>query len=102
MHYKEDRQCWVAGYPYLFLRESLKGTKEVAMKAILGTERTLGKNKSWGDVYKSQIQDMVDPGVARKVPECGNICNSGVLELHISDALIQLSILKYSFISDDL
>ena len=41
----------------------------MALNATLRTEMTLGKNKSCGDVYKWQIQDMVDGEVVCKVPE---------------------------------
>ena len=66
--YDEENKCWVASYPYLFPKESLKGTKEVAFKSLLSSERSLAKNESWGAVYQSQIDDMVQRGAARIVP----------------------------------
>ena len=68
LHYDKEKGSWVAGYPYLHPPESLKGTKAVAMKSMLATERTLAKNPVWGEKYKDQIKDMVDRGVARIVP----------------------------------
>ena len=66
--YDEQRQSWVAQYPFLYPRESLLGTKSVAMKSMISTERTLMKNPEWGITYQSQIQDMLDRGAARVVP----------------------------------
>ena len=59
----------MASYPYVFPRESLCGTKAVALKSMLATEKTLLKNPSWGSVYQAQVQDMLDRGIARIVPE---------------------------------
>ena len=61
MHYNEDKQCWVLGYLYLIPMVTVKGTN--------WDKRMLGKKRSWVDVYKSQIHDMVEGGVASKVPE---------------------------------
>ena len=69
LHYDEHDGKWIAQYPYLLPKESLRGNKSVAMKSMLTTEKTLSKNKSWGDVYSAQIQDMLDHGAARIVPE---------------------------------
>ena len=49
--YDEQRQSWVAQYPFLYPRESLLGTKSVAMKSMISTERTLMKNPEWGMTY---------------------------------------------------
>ena len=43
LHYDENEGCWRASYPYLFPRETLKGTKEVALKSMVSTERTLSR-----------------------------------------------------------
>ena len=68
LRYDDEGRKWVAKYPYLHPRESLKGTKSVAMQSMVTTEKTLMKNEEWGKVYKQQIQDMVERGVARVVP----------------------------------
>ena len=68
LSYDENKKCWVAKYPYVYPRESLKGNKDVAMKAMVATERTLAKKGKWGKVYEAQIKDMVDRGVVRIVP----------------------------------
>ena len=67
MRYDEEQKCWIASYPYLHPRETLRGTKEVAMKSLLSTEKTLKKDPLWGEVYNSQIVDMVERGAARRV-----------------------------------
>ena len=66
--YNEEDGCWVAQYPYLFPRETLRGSREVAYKSMLATERTLLKNESWGKTHQSQIKDMLTRGVLRVVP----------------------------------
>ena len=67
LRYDEIEKKWVAGYPYLFPRNLLKGSREVAMRSMLATERMLKKNTTWGTVYQDQIQDMLDRGVAKVV-----------------------------------
>ena len=69
LKYSEEDQCWIAEYPYLFTRESLKGDRNVAFKAMIATERTLQKNENWGKTYQSQIEDMVSRNVVRIVPD---------------------------------
>ena len=66
--YDESKGCWIASYPYIYPRETLKGNKDVAMKSMVATERTLSRKGNWGKVYDSQIEDMVHRGVARIVP----------------------------------
>ena len=65
--YDNSSSRWVAKYPYIHPRESLKGSKSVALKSMLSTEKMLSKNKEWGKVYQSQVQDMLDRKVARIV-----------------------------------
>ena len=66
--YDDTQSCWISEYPYLFSREVLKGSKEVAYKSMLQTERALSRNSVHGEVYHNQIMDMVNRGVARVVP----------------------------------
>ena len=68
IRYDEENGRWIARYPYLFPKDSLMGTKAVAMRSMLSTEKMLQKNPKWGTVYQAQIQDMIDRGVARVVP----------------------------------
>ena len=50
----------------------MKGTMEVAMKALPGTERTLGRTSSGGTSsrHRSRTWWVMAHWVARKVPEC--------------------------------
>ena len=48
LSYNEENEHWVAQYPYLYPREVLKGSKEVAIKSMLAKEKTLGKKGPWG------------------------------------------------------
>ena len=68
LHYDENEGKWIASYPFLFPKESLKGSKSVAVRSLLSTEKMLSKNMEWGKIYDSQIQDMLDRGAARHVP----------------------------------
>ena len=69
LHYDHETGKWIASYPYLFPKESLMGTKTVALRSMITTEKLLLKNKDWGSTYQAQIQDMLDRGVARVVPK---------------------------------
>ena len=44
-YYDSEHQCWVAKYPYLYLRESLKGTREVAYRLMIATEKMLCRSR---------------------------------------------------------
>ena len=69
LSYDEENHCWVAQYPFLYPRDTLKGSKEVALKSMLSTERTLQKKGDWSQVYQKQIEDMIERGVVREVPD---------------------------------
>ena len=68
LSYDEESGCWVTKYPFLFPKDMLKGSKEVAMKSMVATERTLRRKGDWAQIYQDQIDDMVTRGVARIVP----------------------------------
>ena len=68
LSYDEQRGAWITSYPYLFPRDTLKGSKELAFKTMVATEKTLIK-RGLGPAYQHQIEDMLERGVARKVPE---------------------------------
>ena len=68
LSYDEEQHCWVAEYPFIFPRETLKGSKDVAFKSMLSTECSLQKKGDWGIVYQEQIEDMLRRGAARLVP----------------------------------
>ena len=69
LSYDEDQKCWVARYPLMFPRELLKGSRDIAFKSMLQTEKSLRKNDEWGAIYQSQILDMIARGVARVVSD---------------------------------
>ena len=56
---RHDGQCWVAEYPYLHPRGLLRGSKEIAFKMLMATERSLKRNKDWGERYNQCILDMI-------------------------------------------
>ena len=41
LSYDEAEGCWVTSYPFLFSKDLLKGSKEVAIKSMVATEKTL-------------------------------------------------------------
>jgi len=69
LRYDTDEGKWIAGYPFLFPRDNLKGSKSVAIKSMLAMEKTLLKNEKWGKVYGEQIADMLKRVAARIVSE---------------------------------
>ena len=60
MYYDEERGQLMAKYPFIFPRELLKGTMEIAFRSMLSTERSLKKDKLWAEVYQGHIYDMQD------------------------------------------
>ena len=58
---------WITSYPLLHPRELLKGDRTAGMRSLLSTERSFKKDPIARRVYKEQIEDMVNRGVARKV-----------------------------------
>ena len=65
--YDDTEGCWIAKYPFLYPKQLLKGSKDIAIKSMESTEKTLKRKGQWGNVYHSQIMDMLQRGVARKV-----------------------------------
>ena len=55
LHYDNEAGKWIASYPYLFPKESLLGTKDVALRSMVTTERMLLKNKDWGSTYQARV-----------------------------------------------
>ena len=47
--------------------KDLPDNKKAAFATLISTERRLAKNSEHAKVYKEQIQDMVNRGVARKL-----------------------------------
>ena len=46
LRYDAGRSCWVTKYPYLHSKELLRGSREVALKSMLSTERSLRKDST--------------------------------------------------------
>ena len=67
LHYDQEAQRWIAEYPWIRDPKDLPDNRKAAFAKLLSTERRLAKNSEHAKVYKEQIQDMVNRGVARKL-----------------------------------
>ena len=66
-HYDQEAKRWIAEYPWIRDPKDLPDNKMAAFAKLISTERRLAKNSEHAKVYKEQIQDMVNRGVARKL-----------------------------------
>ena len=67
LHYDQEAKRWIAEYPWIRDPKDLPDNKKAAFAKLISTERRLAKNSEHAKVYKEQIQDMVNRGVARKL-----------------------------------
>jgi hypothetical protein len=67
LRYDANKQCWVAGYPWLIDPCTLPNNYHVALATLRSTESTLSKDPEWSSKYKDQIVDMLNRNVARKL-----------------------------------
>ena len=59
---------WIAKYPWIRSPNDLPDNRCAAFGALRSAEKRLKKNKSLGETYNAQIEDMLQRGVARVVP----------------------------------
>ena len=67
LHYDQEAKRWIAEYPWIRDPKDLPDNKKAAFAKLISAERRLAKNSEPAKVYKEQIQDMVNRGVARKL-----------------------------------
>ena len=67
LHYHQEAKRWIAEYPWIRDPKDLPDNKKATFTKLISTERRLAKNSEHAKVYKEQIQDMVNRGVARKL-----------------------------------
>ena len=60
---------WMAKYPWIKEPSSLPDNKHVAVATLKSTERRLKKNPLHGEIYKRQMEDMLQRKVAREVSD---------------------------------
>ena len=60
---------WEAKYPWIRDPVELPNNKVAAIAMLKSTERRLAKNNKHSEVYCSQIQDMIERGIARKLSQ---------------------------------
>ena len=64
-----SRKAWTTSYPWVKDPETLPDNYISALGTLKSTERSLMKDPGWAESYQSQIVDMVDRGVARKLTQ---------------------------------
>ena len=74
LEYDEVKQCWVTSYPWIKDPNSLPDNYQATLTTLERTERRLTKDPKWAETYQSQMSDMVERQVARKLstPEIEN------------------------------
>ena len=69
LEYDEDKQQWITSYPWITDPKTLPDNYEIALATLKKMERTLLKDEQWASTYQSQMEDMVERGVARKLSD---------------------------------
>ena len=67
LHYDQEAQRWIAEYPWIRDPKDLPDNIKAAFAKLISIERRLAKNSGHAKVYKEQMRDMVNRGVARKL-----------------------------------
>ena len=67
MHHDEKEGHWVTAYPWLVDPSTLPNNYYSALATLRNTERRLLKDSDWAASYGSQIDEMLERGVARKL-----------------------------------
>lgn len=67
LKYDEENKRWTTSYPWIVNPSTLPDNYGAAFATLRNTERTLRKDPEWSVIYGTQIQDMVERGVARKL-----------------------------------
>ena len=67
MKFRNESKRWEASYPWIKDPSDLPDNKAAALSCLSSLEKRLKDNKQQSEVYKSQIEDMLERGVCRKV-----------------------------------
>ena len=67
LQYDEVKQCWITTYPWIKDPNSLPDNYQATLATLERTERRLTKDLKWAQTYQSQMSDMVERQVARKL-----------------------------------
>ncbi|KAJ8049254.1 hypothetical protein HOLleu_01926 [Holothuria leucospilota] len=67
LKFKNNR--WEAKYPWVKDPKGLPDNRVVAVARVKALEKRLSKDKEEAKMYSEQVQDMIERGVAREVPE---------------------------------
>ena len=78
--YKADQKKWEVGYPWIKDPKALPDNKEAALATLKATKKRLKQNPAHAAVYRKQIENMIDRGVARRLKK-GNHGKKGVRRL---------------------
>ena len=67
LKYDETKNRWTAGYPWIKDPSGLPNNKDAVMGALRSCEKKLSRNSELAELYASQIDDMINRKVCRKV-----------------------------------
>ena len=67
LKYDSQGEYWVSSYPWIADPSLLPNNYHAVLATLRNTEKRLSLEPSWREKYSSQIQDMADRGVARKL-----------------------------------
>ena len=67
LEYDANMHSWTTEYPWIKDPHELPDNRRAAYRMLISTEKRLSKNPQHAEVYKLQIEDMVNREVARKL-----------------------------------
>ena len=69
LNFNEGTGRWVASYPWVKDPSCLPWNRTFAYAMLQSTEKRLGKNELYADIYKRQMEDMLERDAARNISE---------------------------------
>ena len=67
LRHDEENERWIAAYPWLRAPTALPNNYTATKAKLSRLEKRLAKDPAWAESYKTQLDDMVDRGVAKKL-----------------------------------
>ena len=67
MSFDQEKCKWVAKYPWVRNLDELLDNRKLAIQMMMSTEKRLERNSSESEVFRRQMDDLVERGVARRV-----------------------------------
>ena len=69
LEFDRSRGRYVASYPWIVDANRLPSNRDFACALLRSTEKRMNRNPLHAEIYKKQIQDMLDRKVARRITE---------------------------------